>query len=537
MIVRHVLAASALATIPMLFEALTVAAPFSSSGTACANLAALTIPSVTIRSATLLPAGGFTPPGGRQETPLPPFCRVEAVARPTSDSEIKFEVWIPPADAWNGKFVGVGNGGYMGSISYPAMATELRKGFATASTDTGHTGDDMRFGQGHPEKIVDYAYRAVHVMTDTAKLIIRDAQGRFAERSYFVGCSAGGQQALSEAQRFPEDYDGIVAGDPANNRIRQSFGFLYAWMVTHTADGAPIIPAAKLQLLTKSAVEACDAIDGLKDGLIDDPRKCHFDPGKLVCPSAASGPARDDAACLTQPQVEAARHMYEGLKSPHTSEQIYTGWPRGSEAFGDSAIQSWGTYVMDPKEPMRLGFFKYFLFHDPNWDYHTVDWDRDLAYAEQKLAFFAPVEKDLSGLKKHSGKLLMYTGWMDPVVPPQDTVAYYEGVVKAMGGPERTREFFRLFVAPGMGHCSGGPGPNSFDALGALEQWVEHGTAPDRLIASHATNGKVDRTRPLCPFPQVARYKGTGSIDDAASFSCAAPPPTAGRSTTSPGTR
>ncbi|HZT75569.1 MAG TPA: tannase/feruloyl esterase family alpha/beta hydrolase [Vicinamibacterales bacterium] len=518
---RRVLAASALATIPMLFEAATAAAP-PSGGTACTSLAALTIPGVTVRDATSIQAGGFTPPGSRTEIAVPAFCRVEAVARPTSDSEIKFEVWIPPVDAWNGKFAGVGNGGYMGSISYGAMATELRKGYATASTDTGHTGDDMRFGQSHPEKIVDYAYRAVHVMTDAAKLIVRDAQGRFSERAYFVGCSAGGQQALSEAQRFPDDYDGIVAGDPANNRIRQSFGFLYAWQVTHTADGTPIIPPAKLQLLTKAAVDACDALDGLKDGLIDDPRKCHFDPGKLICkgePSEGSG----QAECLTQPQVEAARRMYDGLKSPRTSEQIYAGWPRGSEAFGDAPIQSWGTYVTDPKEPMRLGFFKYFLFHDPNWDYHTIDWDRDLAYAEQKLGFFAPVEKDLSALKKRGGKLLMYTGWMDPVVPPQDTVSYYDGVVKTMGGLDRTKDFFRFFAAPGMGHCGGGPGPNTFDALGAVEQWVEHGTAPDRLVASHATNGKIDRTRPLCPFPQVARYKGTGSIDDAASFVCAAP--------------
>jgi feruloyl esterase len=305
-------------------------------------------------------------------------------------------------------------------------------------------------------------------------------------------------------------------------------------MATHSKDGAPILSQAKLALLSKSAVDACDAIDGLKDGVIDDPRRCHFDPAKLLCRNGA-----DEAACLTAPQVDAARKMYEGLKSPKTGEQIYAGWPRGSEGFGDSAIESWRTYVMDPPEPMRLGFFKYFLFHDPNWDYHTIDWDRDLAYAEQKLGFFAPVERDLSGLKKHGGKLIMYTGWLDPVVPPQDTVSYYEGVVKAMGGGEKTREFFRLFTAPGMGHCSGGPGPNQFDALSALEQWVEHGTAPDKLIASHATDGKIDRTRPLCPYPQVARWKGTGSSDEAINFTCAAPSAAtpATRTTPTSGTR
>src|SRR6516162_5975762 len=253
---RRLLTAILLATAPMLLEAAAPAAP--NGGTACATLAALTIPAVTIRSATAMAAGAFTPPGSRQELMLPAFCRVEATARPTSDSEIKFEVWLPPVEAWNGKFQGVGIGGYMSSIGYPAMATALRKGYATASTDTGHIGDDMRFGQGHPEKIVDYAYRAVHVMTETSKLIVRDAQGRFADRSYFVGCSAGGQQALGEAQRFPEDYDGIVAGDPANNRIRQTFGFLYSWIATHSKDGAPILSQAKLALLSKSAVDACD---------------------------------------------------------------------------------------------------------------------------------------------------------------------------------------------------------------------------------------------------------------------------------------
>jgi feruloyl esterase len=259
---RRLLAALVLASSPLLGEAIT---PAASAGTTCANLAALTIPNVTIRSATVVPAGPFTPPGTQtvvdgqpQRAPapmtLPAFCRIEATARPTSDSDIRFEVWIPPVEAWNGKFQGVGNGGYQGSISYAAMAIALRRGYATASTDTGHTGDDMKFGQGHPEKLIDYAYRAVHVMTESAKLIVRDASGRFADKSYFVGCSAGGQQALSEAQRYPDDYDGIVAGDPANNRIRQTFAFLHSWIATHDRDGKPIIPQAKLALLTKSAV-------------------------------------------------------------------------------------------------------------------------------------------------------------------------------------------------------------------------------------------------------------------------------------------
>ena len=497
------------------------------AASSCTGLAALTIPGVTINAATPVAAGTLLLPGVQNANTLPAFCRVEATARPTSDSEIKFEVWIPPVDAWNGKFQGVGNGGYQGSISYAAMGTALRRGYATASTDTGHTGDDVIFGQGHPEKVIDYGWRAVHVMTDTSKLVIRNAQGKFADKSYFVGCSAGGHQAMSEAQRFPDDYDGIIAGAPANNRIRQTFGFMWSWLATHTPDGAPILTAPKLALVTKAVVAACDAGDGLKDGLVDDPRKCAFDPATLLCKAGA-----DDATCLSQPQVDAVKKVYDGAKSPKTREQIFTGWPRGSENFGESAIMGWRQYITDMKEPSRVGVFKYFLFHDPNWDVRTLDFDRDLAYADERLPFLHAASRDLSAFKKRGGKLISYAGWMDPVVPPQDTAAYYEGVARLMGGHDRTRDFYRLFIAPGMGHCSGGPGPNTFDAVGALEAWVEKGQAPDKLIATHSTAGKVDRSRPLCPYPQVARYLGKGSIDDAANFTCVAP--TAARTSTAP---
>jgi feruloyl esterase len=487
-------------------------------GTACADLAALTIPDVTINAATAVAEGAFTPPGSRTTLNLPAFCRVEATARPTSDSEIKIEVWIP-AGTWNGKFQGVGNGGYMGSISYPAMANALRRGYATASTDTGHTGDDVIFGKGHPEKVIDFGWRAIHLMTDVAKLVVRNATGRFAEKSYFVGCSSGGHQAMSEAQRFPADYDGIVAGAPANNRIRQTFGFAHAWSATHRPDGTAILDQAALSLITKSVVAACDAGDGLKDGLVEDPRKCAFDPAAIVCKAPVT-----PGGCLTAEQVEAVKKVYEGPKSARTGEPIFTGFPRGSEAFGDAAIQSWRQYITSPREPSRIGVFRYFLFHDENWKLSSLDYDRDLAYAEERIPHLAAVDRDLTPFKKRGGKLIMYAGWMDPVVPPQDNVAYYEAVARTLGGYDKTRDFFRLFVAPGMGHCSGGPGPNTFDALTALEQWVEKGVAPDTLLATHSTGGKVDRTRPLCPYPQVARYKGTGSIDEAANFSCVTPP-------------
>jgi feruloyl esterase len=337
---------------------------------------------------------------------------------------------------------------------------------------------------------------------------------------------------MSEAQRFPEDYDGIIAGDPAHNRIRQTFGFLWSWAATHGADGKPILTQPKLALVSKAVVEACDGIDGLKDGLIDDPRKCHFDPAKLVCPATAGA---DDPSCLTRAQADAIKKVYDGAKNPRTGEQIFTGWPRGSEGFGETAGQGWRQYLTDPGEPARVGLFRYFLFHDPNWDWRTLDYDRDLAYAEQRLSMLPAVDRDLTPFKKHGNKLIVYTGWADPVVPPQDTAAYYEAVAKTMGGYDKVRDFFRFFAAPGMGHCAGGPGPNQFDALTALEQWVETGVAPDKLIASHTSNGKVDRTRPLCPYPQVARWKGTGSVDEAANFSCVAADAVPKKATTNPG--
>lgn len=521
---RYVVAGLLVTTAPMLAQ---TARP-SAGGTACTTLATLTIPSVTVNAATNVAAGEFKIPGpqfpGANTAPLPAFCRVEATARPTSDSEIKFEVWIPPVDAWNGKFQGVGNGGYQGSISYGAMATALRRGYATASTDTGHTGDDVIFGQGRPEKVIDYGWRAVHLMTENAKLIIRNAQGRFAEKSYFVGCSAGGHQAMSLAQRFPDHYDGIIAGAPAHNRIRQTFGFAHSWLATHNPDGSPILTPAKLALVTKAAVAACDANDTLKDGLIEDPRKCAFDAATLVCK-----PGADESTCLTPAQAEAVKKVHDGAKNPRTGEQIFTGWPRGSEAFGDTAGQSWRSYITDAKEPSRVGVFKYWLFNDPNWDLRTLDFDRDFAYANERLPYMHAVDQNLAPFKKSGGKLISYAGWMDPVVPPQDTAAYYEGVAKTLGGYAQTRDFFRLFMAPGMGHCSGGPGPNTIDAITALENWVEKGIAPDRLIATKSTSGKVERTRPLCPYPAVARYTGKGSIDEAANFTCVVPPNSAAR--------
>ena len=461
------------------------------AGTPCDQLTQMTIPKVTVRAAAITRVSPLA------ADPLPDFCRIQAVAHPVPDSEIEFEVWIPQQN-WNGKFQGNGNGGYSGALAYTAMVQALKRGYATASHNTGHPGDNMGFGQGHPEKVIDYAHRAAHVMTENAKLFIRAHTGRYAEKAYFVGCSAGGHQAMQEAQKYPDDYDGIVAGAPANNRLRQTLGFHWSWRALHRDDGSLIVPAEKLALVTKAVVDSCDAVDGLKDGLIDDPRRCDANVNL--------------SSILTTEEADAVRKVWAGVKSPQNGLRIFTGWPMGSEDFGAG---SWRQYLVNPTEPSRSDLFRFFVFHDPNWDYRTLDYDRDLAFADKKLGFMNATDLDMSAFNRRGGKLLMYAGWADPVVPPGDTAAYYEAVSK-MAGDKQTRDFFRLFMAPGMGHCGGGSGPNQFDAVGALDEWVTKGVAPDRIIARNPT-----RTRPLCAYPQVARYKGSGSVDDAANFDCA----------------
>jgi feruloyl esterase len=501
-------------------------------GTECGELVKLTLPDVTLTSATKVGAGHFTPPGSSAALETPEFCRVVAVARPTSDSVINFEVWIPPVAQWNHNFLGRGNGGYMGAISYGALANALQRGFATASTDTGHTGEDLKFAAGHPEKIVDWGYRSIHIMTESAKLIIRGYSGLFPQHSYFGGCSTGGEQALSEAQRFPADYDGVLAGDPGNDRVHLNVGFLWAFAATHDANGKTILPTSKLPLINKAAVAACDGLDGIKDGIISEPQACRFDPGVLLCKSA------DNDQCLTAAQVEAVKKVYAGPRNPRTGEQIIAGYSPGSEsALGDEYEGGWKTYITDRNEPMRLEFWKYWVFNDAAWDWRTFDYDRDLTRADKELAAVNASDPNLGAFKARGAKILMYSGWADPVGPPMDAVNYYRRVEEVMGGRKKTESFFRLFMVPGMAHCRGGPGPNSFgglstiaspqnkidpehDVLSSLVQWVENGLAPDHIVATHWTNDTIDRTRPICPYPKVARWNGAGSSDDAKNFTC-----------------
>jgi feruloyl esterase len=485
----------------------------------CESLSSLALPETSVTSAQLVAAGEFAPPGrGVAEAPgravafkdLPAFCRVAATLKPSSDSDIKIEVWLP-ASRWNGKFQAVGNGGWAGVISYPEMAQALARGYATSSTDTGHVGGRGTFALEHPEKVTDFGYRSEHEMTVKAKAVIQAFYGEAPKLSYWNGCSTCGRQGIKEAQRFPNDYDAIIAGAAANPRTH-----LATWQIwlgqSVLKDPASFIPAAKYAVIHKAALEACDAVDGLKDGLIADPPRCRFDPKVVEC-KESEGPA-----CLTAPQVEAARKMYQSPRNPRTNEDVYFGVEPGSEL-------GWGMLITGP-EPFAAAtdHFRYVVFKDPKWDWRTLNFDSDVALADKiDDETINATDPNLKPFLAHGGKLLLYHGWSDPGVPPKATLNYYKRVVDTLGGEAKTSDSIRLFMAPGMGHCGGGEGPNTFDMVTPLEQWREKGKAPERIIASHSTAGKVDRTRPLCPYPQIAKYNGTGSPDDAASFACALP--------------
>jgi feruloyl esterase len=442
---------------------------------------------------------------------LPAFCRVEATLRPTSDSEIKIEVWMPEPAAWNGKYEGTGNGGWGGSIEPGALAAGVMRGYATSATDTGHTGGSASFAMGHPEKLIDFGYRSVHGMTVAAKALIAAFYGEGPKLAYFEGCSSGGRQALMEAQRFPEDFDGIVAGSATNNWTKMMFGRMWVGQAT-LGDPANYIPPAKYPVIHRAVLAACDAMDGVRDGVLDDPTKCRFDPGVLACKDDVDG-----ADCLTKPQVEAARKIYSPATNPRTGEVIFPPMERGSELV-------WGRLAGGP-EPIELAndYFKFVVFADPKWDFRTLNFDGDVVKAIKKDGgVLSATNPDLRPFFARGGKLIQYHGWTDQQVMPENSINYYKSVVAAVGAA-KVDASYRLFMAPGMNHCGGGDGPNKFDMLGALEMWREDGKAPEIVIASHSTDGNVDRTRPLCAYPNMARYKGSGSTDDAANFACVRP--------------
>lgn len=488
---------------------------------ACTALANAPVQATSITAAEAITSGTFTPPGSTNAIPnLPPFCRIAGMIKPTAESEIRFEVWLPLAN-WNGKYSQAGNGGWAGTVSYGQLQDQLRRGYATASTNTGHqTGsgvDAARFAFEHPEQLIDFAYRAHHETTLKAKGLVAAFYGKPADKAYWFGCSSGGYEGLQEAQRFPADFDGIVAGAPANNFTRLMAGDFDATLAV-LKDPASTLSASGLGLLYRGMLAACDASDGVTDGVLEDPRQCRFDPGTLQC---AANQKPD--TCLSPPQVEAARRVYRGAVDPKSRSTIYPGMSFGSEPF-------WPNRDGSSPFPIPVSYYKWLVFADPNWDWRTFDMSKPADYeAHQKAELkYAPIlnatNPDLREFRKRGGKLIQWHGWSDQLIAAQNSIDYYESVLSLFGGNAAdVQSFYRLFMAPGMTHCSGGPGPNTFDMQPVLEEWVEKGKAPDQIIATHAINGVVDRSRPLCPYPQVAKYKGTGDTNDAANFACAAP--------------
>ncbi len=494
---------------------------------ACAALADLALPDTTIRVAEAVPAGAFTPPGAARPLEVPAFCRVAS----TSEPAVNFEVWLP-ADTWNGKFHTAGNGGMAGVISYGAMAGALNRGYATSSTDTGHVrpgagGFDASWALDRPDLIEDFGHRSLHLTAVHGKAITEAFYGGAPEYAYYVGCSKGGQQGMMEAQRYPEDFDGLIVGDPAHDWTR-FYAAAHLWYALATlGDPDSWIPPGKAVLLGEAVTAACDAIDGIEDGVIDDPRACGFDPAALTC-----RPGQDEQGCLTPKQVQAVKDIWRGPVNA-AGEVIYPGLVPG----GEDDPGGWSRWVTGPDRFQSThyqaanDFMKFMVFGDPDWNFRSWDYGRDLPVALERTGPALDAnDPDLRPLRDAGGKLLLYHGWSDADISPLGTIDYYDDVVRTVAGGDdastalsEAQEFVRLFMVPGMGHCRGGPGPDTFDALSALEAWVEEGRAPERIVASKVEGGEVVRTRPLCPYPQVAQWSGAGSTDDAANFRCVTP--------------
>lgn len=510
----------------------------------CEHLAALQLPNVTIAMAKPVSAGTFVGPpqdfSGADLSAfykkLPAFCRIVAHDKPSTDSDIVIEVWVPLA-GWNGKFQGVGNGGFAGQIDYVGLGEAVGKGYAAAATDTGHTGSpiDAAWALGHPEKVVDFGFRGIHEMTAVAKLVTRQFYGRSPSHSYFASCSDGGREALMEAQRFPADYDGILGGAPANY-----WTALLSTAVVDTqaltATPASFIPPAKISTIAHAVLAACDKLDGVNDGILNDPPECRFDPSSIECKDG-----EDSATCLTAPQVTALKEIYAGLQDAD-SHQIFPGYLPGAE----EGSNGWGTWITGPSPAKSLlaffgaGYFSNMVYEKADWDYKTFTLKSGLRMANEKTdAALNAVNPDLSAFRARGGKLILYHGWDDPAIPALSTVNYYESV-KAKLGQASAVSFTRLYMVPGMQHCSGGPGADNFgqslswtaDDPGhnvriALEDWVEKGVAPTTIIATKTAGdngqGAVTMTRPLCPYPQFARYKGSGDPNRAENFVCTSP--------------
>ena len=502
------------------FAAAVVALTRSAIAMDCAQLSSLRLPEAKITGAAPVAAGAFDGPASAFGVPpgvvaatfkaMPAFCRVRATLAPSPDSDIRIEVWLP-AENWNGKFVGIGNGVWAGSIDLFGMAKPLSRGYAVAATDTGHAGNglDARFAVGHPEKLTDFGYRAVHEMTVKAKALIAAFYGNGPRLSLWTSCSTGGRQGLMEAFRYPEDYNGISAGAPANPMT----GLMIQTIWTGAAalkDADSAVPPAKLAVAHKAYIKMCDARDGVTDGLVSDPERCSFDPAVVQCKGA------DGPDCLTAGQVATLRAVYGGVKNARTGERIFSGFEPGSE-------MQLGLLMQGP-EPFSVAtsYMRDIVFKDPNWNFRTFNYDTDTAKAHDTGSALLDVPSD--GLGRYfadGGKLLLYHGWNDGLIPAGNTVDFYKDMTGKLDAATADSAV-RLFMVPGMTHCAGGDGPWMFDALSTIDSWADKQSAPDRIVAVMPP-GAPAMSRPLCRYPQVAKYSGQGSTDDAASFECVAP--------------
>lgn len=475
-------------------SALLLVAAAPAAATSCEALVRLRPGKATVLSAEPVPPGDFSVPRAFGPAPapiaLPAHCRVRAVVTPVPGSRIGFELWLP-AQGWNGRLKMFGNGGYSSALPYGQLAAALKAGYAVTATDTGHQGDDPDFAVGLPESIADWGHRAVHQCVTHAKMLLRSYYARPADRAYFEGCSTGGHQALMSAQRYPADFDGIIAGAPGNNRTRLNIGFLWQFVANRRPGSLePVLTAAKLPLLSRAALAQCGTDAERARGYLDNPFACRVDLARLQC-RAGDGPD-----CLAADQVRAATRMYQGARNPRTGAQLYPPWLPGSE-------RGWSAYWADPRnprQPMRASFFRFWAFDDPAWDWRSFDFDRDVARVDRLLADrIDATDPDLSRFAARGGKLILYHGLADPVVSPWDTRHYYDAVRRRLG--ESTPGFARLFFAPGMGHCGGGPAPDMDDAQQALERWAEQGVAPPGL--SLESGGGDAPPRALCPYPAI----------------------------------
>jgi hypothetical protein len=504
------------------------------AATPCQILGTLSLPDTKIEFAQLTAATTMLGPGGFL-VKTPAFCRVGGVIAPSNDSEIHFEVWLPESD-WNGRFRGTGNGGFAGSINYSEMAAALRDGYATASTDTGHRADGINadWALGHPEKITDFGYRAIHEMTVKAKAVVQSFYGEAPKHSFFSSCSNGGRQALMEAQRFPEDYDGILAGAPANYWTHLLVANFYSSAKPMLEDPASYIPKEKIPAIATAVLEACDAADGLKDGILSDPPSCHFDPATIVCKGAETN------SCLTPPQAASLKRIYAGARKDDGTV-IYPGYEPGGEDGGGG----WAAWITGPKAGFSAGvlfstgFMRNMVFNNSSWSYKGTNLASTLDSADSKMAAtLNSTDANLKPFQARGGKLIVYHGWSDAAIPPVNAISYYQSVTQTLG--ESTADgFLRLYMLPGVQHCAGGPGPSLFGQFGVLKagdakhdmftslvDWVEKGSAPSAIVATKYAQDDpakpIEMTRPICPYPLAARYDGNGDYKHAESFTCAA---------------